>query len=274
MSNKKRARNPELSDNQAASKATPWIIGAVVLLCVGAIVALVVLNSNGDDDSTATDSPTAAATTPADETPTDSGATDSTAAPAELDCDDPPPVPTDPQQFDKAPDPAEAEGKTYDVTVTTNCGDIKLELDGTKAPQTVASFVHLAEAGYFDDSPCHRLVVSGIYVLQCGDPTGQGSGGPGYSFGIENAPADGQYPRGTLAMARTQDPNSNGSQFFMVYADSTLPTDGGGYSVFGTVTEGMPILESLADNGVDGGGTDGAPKIPISILGMDVTEQG
>lgn len=272
MSNKKRARHPELSSQQS-SKATPWIIAAVVLVCVGAIAAIVILTNNNDDSTAAGDTPSAAESTPAEETPSTPSAT-GTDGKAPLDCTDPPAAPTDPQQFDEAPDPAEAEGKTYEVVVTTNCGDITLELDGTKAPQTVASFVHLAEVGYFDDSPCHRLVVEGIYVLQCGDPTGQGTGGPGYTFGIENAPADGKYPEGTLAMARTSDPNSNGSQFFMVYSDSTLPTEGGGYSVFGKVTGGMLILESLADSGVSGGGTDGAPAIPISILDMKVTEKG
>jgi peptidyl-prolyl cis-trans isomerase B (cyclophilin B) len=266
MSNKKRARNPQLSGQQQ-SKATPWIIAFVVLLCVGAVVSIVVLNSGDGDDASASD-PSASVS---EDTGTPS--TSSSSGDSPLDCTDPPAAPTSPEQFDAAPDPATAQGKTFDVTVETNCGEIKMELDGTKAPQTVASFVHLAEAGFFDDTPCHRLVVSGIYVLQCGDPTGQGSGGPGYQFGIENAPANGQYPRGTLAMARTSDPNSNGSQFFMVYADTTLPTDGGGYSVFGKVTDGLPLLEMLADNGVAGGGTDGAPKQPISILSVRVSEQ-
>ena len=272
MSNKKKARHPELASQQQ-SKATPWIIAAVVLLCVGAIVSIVVLNSGGDDDDSAGAGDSPSGTQPTDQSPSDAPTTATETGETGLGCTDPPAAPTDPEQFDQAPDPATAEGKTYAVTVETNCGNIELELDGAAAPQTVASFVNLAEEGYFDDTPCHRLVVSGIYVLQCGDPTGQGSGGPGYQFGIENAPADGSYPSGTLAMARTDDPNSNGSQFFMVYADTTLPTDGGGYSVFGTVTAGLPLLEALANNGVDGGGTDGAPKQPISILGMSVTEK-
>ena len=83
----------------------------------------------------------------------------------------------------------------------------------------------------------------GIYVLQCGDPTGTGQGGPGYTFGIENAPKDGKYPTGVLAMARTQDPNSNGGQFFITYKETQLPTDGGGYTIFGKVTKGLDIVE-------------------------------
>ena len=190
-----------------------------------------------------------------------------------LECTDPPAAPTDPQQFDEAPDPATAEGKTFEVTVETNCGDITLELDGANAPQTVASFVHLAEEGYFDDTPCHRLVVSGIYVLQCGDPTGQGSGGPGYEFGIENAPADGSYPRGTLAMARTDDPEQQRQPVLHGVRRHDTADRRRWLLCLRHGDQGLPLLEALANNGVDGGGTDGAPKQPISILGMSVTEK-
>jgi peptidyl-prolyl cis-trans isomerase B (cyclophilin B) len=171
------------------------------------------------------------------------------------------------------PDKATAAGKTFIAVVSTNCGDITLKLDGTKAPQTVASFVALARSGYFSASPCHRVTTEGIFVLQCGDPLGGTGTGPGYSYGIENAPADGTYPKGTLAMARTNDPNSNADQFFIVYKDTKLPTEGGGYSIFGTVTGGMDIVEKIAAAGVSGGATDGAPAAPISILKVAVTEE-
>lgn len=173
----------------------------------------------------------------------------------------------------KLPDKATAAGKTFQAVITTNCGDITLDLDGAKAPQTVASFVALAKGGYWADSPCHRLTTSGIYVLQCGDPLGGTGPGPGYTFGIENAPADGAYPKGAIAMARTSDPNSNGGQFFLVYKDTALPTEGGGYSIFGTVTAGMDIVEKIAAAGVSGGAGDGAPAAPISILKVAVTEK-
>ena len=173
----------------------------------------------------------------------------------------------------KLPDKATAAGKTFEAVITTNCGDITLDLDGAKAPQTVASFVALAKGGYWADSPCHRLTTSGIYVLQCGDPLGGTGPGPGYTFGIENAPADGAYPKGTIAMARTSDPNSNGGQFFLVYKDTALPTEGGGYSIFGTVTAGMDIVEKIDAAGVSGGAGDGAPAAPISILKVAVTEK-
>ena len=175
------------------------------------------------------------------------------------------------------PDPKTAEGKTFVATVTTNCGDIELTLDGTKAPQAVASFVELAKQNYWLNSPCHRLTTSAsLKVLQCGDPTGTGSGTPGYGFGVENAPKDGAYPRGTLAMARTSDPKKgNGGQFFLVYGDSTLP-DPDGYSVFGTVTSGLDIVDKIAAAGVAPGGSstdDGFPAAPISILRVAVTEK-
>ncbi|MGL5930614.1 MAG: peptidylprolyl isomerase [Dermatophilaceae bacterium] len=175
------------------------------------------------------------------------------------------------------PDKATAAGKTFVATMTTNCGDIELTLDGAKAPQAVASFLQLARQDYWRNGPCHRLTTTAqLKVLQCGDPTGTGQGTPGYGFGVENAPAGGAYPRGTLAMARTQDPKAgNGGQFFLVYDDSSLP-DPAGYTIFGTVTEGLDIVDRVAAEGVaPGGGSpeDGPPAAPISILSVAVTEK-
>jgi peptidyl-prolyl cis-trans isomerase B (cyclophilin B) len=188
-------------------------------------------------------------------------------------CDSPPDLPQQPKQFDSPPDPKLAEGATWTAHVATSCGEIVMELYGDKAPQTVASFNFLAEDGYWDNSPCHRLVTSGIFVLQCGDPTGTGSGDPGYGYGVENAPKDYVYPRGSLAMARTSDPNTNGGQFFIVFKKTELP-DPTGYSIFGRVTAGMDIVDRIADKGI--GGTLGpeAPKQPISILGISVEKTG
>ncbi len=175
------------------------------------------------------------------------------------------------------PDKSTAAGKTYVATVTTNCGDIELTLDGEKAPQAVASFIELSKQNYYLNAPCHRLTTdASLKVLQCGDPTGTGQGTPGYGFAVENAPKDGTYPRGTLAMARTTDPKKgNGGQFFLVYGDSTLP-DPDGYTVFGTVTSGLDIVDKIAAAGVAPGGasaTDGFPAAPISILRVAVTEK-
>ena len=153
----------------------------------------------------------------------------------------------------------------FTATVKTNQGDLVIAMDAEKAPCTTNSFKHLASKGYFTKTSCHRLTTEGLFVLQCGDPTGSGGGGPGYGFGIENAPADGKYPAGAVAMARSQDPNSNGSQFFLVYKDSQLPTDGGGYSIFGRVSKGLDVVQKVADAGVQGGGGDGPPAAKVTI---------
>ncbi|OLT53042.1 peptidylprolyl isomerase [Cellulosimicrobium sp. CUA-896] len=170
------------------------------------------------------------------------------------------------------PPPSAAEGREWTSTVTTSAGDLTLSLDGAAAPQAVASFVALADAGYFDDTRCHRLTTSGIFVLQCGDPTATGTGGPGYGFGpIENAPADDVYPAGTVAMARQGgDAESMGSQFFLVYEDSTIPSDAaGGYTVFGTITSGLDVVQAVADAGTVDGSGDGSPATPVTIEGVE-----
>jgi peptidyl-prolyl cis-trans isomerase B (cyclophilin B) len=236
------------------SRTTVFAAAAVVLLIIVGLVLAQALG--GDDDSTAK--------------PAAGGAASPTVEmPPPGECNEAPDLPESPKQYDAAPDPATAEGATWIAHVATNCGEIVMELDGKAAPQTVASFLFLAKDGYWDNSPCHRLVTSGIFVLQCGDPTGTGSGDPGYGYGVENAPKDYQYPRGTLAMARTSDPNTNGGQFFIVFDKTQLP-DATGYSIFGRVTQGMDIVDRIAAQGT--GGTLGpeAPKQPISILDVTV----
>jgi peptidyl-prolyl cis-trans isomerase B (cyclophilin B) len=169
--------------------------------------------------------------------------------------------------------PSVAEARAWTGTITLNSGAIGISLDGVKAPQAVANFVSLAKQGYFTSTPCHRLVTGGIKVLQCGDPTGTGNGGPGYNWGpIENAPADGVYPAGTIAMARVGGNGASmGSQFFIVYKDSTIPADAaGGYTVFGHITSGLDVVQAIADAGVQGGATDGPPLNAVSIEGVEV----
>ncbi len=166
------------------------------------------------------------------------------------------------------PDPTPSEG-TVSVTLGTNEGEIPLTLDREQAPCTVQSFLHLAESGYFDASPCHRLVDStdALEVLQCGDPSGTGMGGPGYNVPDEIDPEQ-TYPRGTLAMANSGAPNSGGSQFFMVYGDSNAL--GPQYTVFGSIDEGgLEVVDEIAAAGHDGsmeaqaGG--GAPNTEVTI---------
>jgi peptidyl-prolyl cis-trans isomerase B (cyclophilin B) len=171
-----------------------------------------------------------------------------------------------------APDPSLAEGRTWTATLTTSIGEITMELYGDKAPQAVASFVSLAQSDFFASTSCHRLTVGPpMSVLQCGDPTGTGTGGPGYSFGpIENAPADGAYPAGTVAMARQGgNGDSMGSQFFVAYQDSTIPADAaGGYTVFGRVTQGLDLIQTAAAAGVKQG-TE-TPVTPVTIEKVEV----
>lgn len=148
-------------------------------------------------------------------------------------------------------------------TLVTNCGDIEIAVDQAKAPMTITGLTTLARAGYFDASLCHRLTTQGLYVLQCGDPTATGSGGPAFTFPDENLPAAVQnnYPAGTVAMANSG-PNTNGSQFFLVFADTTL---GPNYTIWGKITSGLDVVKSIADAGVQGGGADGVPVKTIAI---------
>lgn len=150
------------------------------------------------------------------------------------------------------------------LTISTSVGDLVGTLNADTTPCTVNSFAYLAEAGYFDDTTCHRLVTSGIYVLQCGDPDASGMGGPGYAFADELSGSE-TYPAGTLAMANAG-PNTNGSQFFIVYADTQLPPS---YTVFGSVdTATVGLVETVAQAGNADDGV--APATPVDISGVTI----
>jgi peptidyl-prolyl cis-trans isomerase B (cyclophilin B) len=237
--------------HQRQRRTVALVVAGVVVL--GVVIALILLNRPDGD-----------ATDPAD--PAAPGAT--TSAPEVTASPEPLPT-TDPELYDAAPDPAEAEGRTWQVTMSTSAGDIKLELDGAAAPQATANFLRLARDGFYDGTGCHRLLPTSL--LQCGDPTATGTGGPGYSFGpIENAPEDDLYPAGTLAMARQgNNGESMGSQFFLVFADVPLPSDeAGGYTVFGTITEGLEILQQVGSQGTVPGGSQ--PVLPVTIEGVTI----
>jgi peptidyl-prolyl cis-trans isomerase B (cyclophilin B) len=156
---------------------------------------------------------------------------------------------------------------TRHAVLKTSRGTVAVELLASKAPCTVNSFAFLAGQKYYDKTPCPRLVSSGIFVLQCGDPTGTGSGGPGYSYADENL-TGATYPKGTLAMANSG-PNTNGSQFFVVYKDTQLPPS---YTPFGTITKGLDIIEKVAAGGDDGSHSAGGgkPKLPIDLVQVTV----
>jgi len=255
------------------------IVGSSVaaLVVIGAIVATVVVTNRDSGSQTAS----AATTTPTSATsaaPSASGQLPAFAAPAGLgaNCQYPPSTgeraskQNNPPRTGKVPtDPAQVS-----ASMSTNQGNIGLQLDNAKAPCTVNSFANLAQQGFFNDTPCHRLTTSeGLSVLQCGDPTGQGTGGPGYQFDNEYPtnqfqPDDPKlqqpvtYPRGTLAMANAG-PGTNGSQFFLVYKDSQLPPN---YTAFGTIDQtGLATLDKIAAAGTADGSQDGKPKDDVQI---------
>lgn len=165
------------------------------------------------------------------------------------------------------PDPSVAEGKTFTGSLALGQGEIGVELDGNAAPQAVASFKTLADAGYFNGKDCHRLTATeSTSVLQCGSPNGDGKADQDFLWGpVENTPADGFYPAGTIAVARGDDVMSHGTQFFIVYKDSTLTQETGGYTIMGKVTSGLDVLEAIASSGTASGETDGFPKDPVTI---------
>jgi peptidyl-prolyl cis-trans isomerase B (cyclophilin B) len=173
------------------------------------------------------------------------------------------------EQF-KAEPAVTVQPASYTATITTNCGTIVASLDAAKAPHTVNSFAFLAGHHFFDNTKCHRLTTQGIFVLQCGDPTGTGTGGPGYTIPDENLKGA-TYPAGTLAMANTGQPHTGGSQFFLCYSDTELPPQ---YTPFGHVTGGLDVLKAIAANGEDdsNGPGDGHPKKTVVIETFTVTK--
>ncbi|MCB0933820.1 MAG: peptidylprolyl isomerase [Mycobacterium sp.] len=249
---------------------------AVALVAVGALVVWLLFSGEEETaDNTAassTASGPAAALTRGGE-----GQLPAFKAPAELgaNCQ----YPASPQKASK-PVEGPKSGKvptdpaTISVSMATDQGNIGLVLNNAEAPCTVNSFASLAQKGFFDDTVCHRLTTTpGLGVLQCGDPTGSGSGGPGYQFANEyptnQYPKDDPalqkpvlYPRGTLAMANAG-PDTNGSQFFLVYKDSQLPPN---YTVFGTIDPtGLATLDKIAEKGVADGAQDGKPATEVKV---------
>jgi peptidyl-prolyl cis-trans isomerase B (cyclophilin B) len=269
-------REQRLAERRAQSVRDKQAILAVVgvLVVVIGFVWLANVLTNRTDTASPDATPTSAATSE----PTSDATTSATpsVSPTILPgCTAPPANQTTVKKPTTQPDVEAAKGKTFVATVKTTCGDITIDLNGNAAPAAVASWILLAKDGYWAPSPCHRLTgdAQGIWVLQCGDPTGTGSGpGPGYHFGVENVPGNDVYPRGTVAMARKSgDPNSNGDQFFIVYKDTTLPKrgDGNGYTIFGTVTQGMDIVDKIAAAGINPSDQT-SPLAPIDILSVDV----
>ena len=260
--------------------------GSIAAVAVIAAVAIAIINSKHEHKSN-----TATTTSPAtSSSPESTTATTAPTGPV------PPLPPFKPSanlgancQYPASPDPAAKPVKPprtgkvptdpaqVSASMTTSQGNIGLMLANNESPCTVNSFASLIGQGFFNKTKCHRLTTSDtLGVLQCGDPKGDGTGGPGYQFANEYPtdqypPNDPKlqepvlYPRGTLAMANAG-PNTNGSQFFMVYKDSQLPPQ---YTVFGTIQgDGLATLDKIAKAGVAGGGEDGAPANEVTIKSL------
>jgi peptidyl-prolyl cis-trans isomerase B (cyclophilin B) len=252
------------------------IAGSVVAVVVAVAVVAYLVFANRDSEPTETAGP-AASTAKAVEiegvpeyvAPPDLGANCQYPATAEKAA-----KPVNPPRSGKVP----TEPALVSASMSTNQGNIGLMLDNGKAPCTVNNFASLSSQAYFDNTKCHRLTTAPeLSVLQCGDPTGTGAGGPGYQFGNEYPtnqykPGDPKlgervtYPRGTVAMAHSPGQHNNGSQFFLVYRDSQLPPD---YTAFGTIDEtGLATLDKIAAEGVAGGGFDGKPNLDVEITSI------
>jgi peptidyl-prolyl cis-trans isomerase B (cyclophilin B) len=252
-------------------------VGAVVLV-VGIGALIVTLSRGGKTTNTAATPATPAApasTGPATPRPDDKLADPPVRPkplPAFVDCQ----YPTTQQTPARPVRPPLAGGTdargTVPVTMQTSAGPIGLTLDRALAPCTVNSFLSLAKQGFYANSPCHRLVTNpSLHVLQCGDPTGSGTGGPGYTIPDEVFP-ELTYGRGYVAMANTGQPDSGGSQFFLIYGQTQLPPQ---YTVFATISQaGLTVLDQIAKAGDDGslepspGG--GKPNQPVTITSIDV----
>jgi cyclophilin family peptidyl-prolyl cis-trans isomerase len=166
------------------------------------------------------------------------------------------------KQYSAAPDLSIDLSTTYQAVIHTSEGDITVEFYPADAPQTVNNFLFLARDGFYDDVIFHRVIPG--FMVQGGDPTGTGSGGPGYKFRDETHSKT-SYKRGTLAMANSG-PNTNGSQFFIMHADYGLPNQ---YTIFGEVTEGLDIVDAIAAAPT---GAQDRPNVPVKITSIDISE--
>ena len=257
------ARRAAAAQRKKQRQAVIASVVAVLLVAAAAIAAAVTVGGGDDSPTDLAAAPTASAAASA--APTD-GAT-AGATPAANEGGDPgcEYIRTDApatREVELPPTEGVETEQVYDVTISTNRGDIVFEMDSAEAPCTANNLRSLAHFKYFDDTPCHRLTTEGISVLQCGSPDGSGNGGPGYSFKDENLEGA-TYERGTVAMANSG-PATNGSQFFLVYEDSALPPN---YTPFGTITSGLDVLEEIAAAGSDesNGVGDGKPNLPVQI---------
>lgn len=239
------------------------IVGALAVL--GVVVGFVVANTGNSSTPSSSGSPSVTTSPSATTTPTASSST--TPRVLSGSCS----YPTSGTAARKVSKPATTEPTkgTVTVDVQTNRGDMTFTLDRATAPCTVGSFVSLVRQKFYDESPCPRIDTSSLFILQCGDPTGTGGGGPGYTIPDEYTGKE-KYTTGVLAMATAGTPNSGGSQFFIVYKTDDLPAS---YTIFGHVTKGLDVVDKVAAAGDDGSNPDGGgkPKLPIELTKLTVT---
>ncbi|MGW4489954.1 peptidylprolyl isomerase [Amycolatopsis sp. NPDC004368] len=259
------------------------VVGGVVLIVAGVVVWVV--NSGGDDSSAAASPPSSSASSTPPAPTLDPIPTQRTALPTRPKALPNPTTCSYPADTRSAPPPKKTDapdGKnvpsqgTVQITMKTTVGDIPITLDRALAPCTVQAFVSLAKQGFYTDTICHRLGTSGLQMLQCGDPNAKGDpsadgmGGPGFTIPDEFIDGE-KYGRGILAMANTGQPNTGGSQFFMVYGTAELPPQ---YTIFGSISDdGLKVLDTIAHNGIGAIGPDGAtgePKKQVKFTAVTV----
>lgn len=275
-------KNQEATDRQRRNRLIGGGLLAAALVLGGGFFIVNALASDTGDSTNPT----------ADASPSTSA--------APVNCEKPKTVQTQAKQYPNGPEGIVLADATLGLKIESNCGPFEIQFDAKGAPKNTEAMIFLANTGapifkepgndksevlqvqgYFDDTPCHRLTTEGIFVLQCGDPTGTGSGSPGFTTADEGLPPDlkeGEngtviYPRGTVAMANSG-PNTNGSQIFIVYKDSPLSPD---YVVLGTISKGLEVIDTVAKAGVAGGGADGKPAEQIvltKVLSFETREVG
>ncbi len=282
IAREKYRRQQELRRARQQQLRKRWLIGTSAVLAAALIASLVVVFLPSGSPKKATASPSKSASASPSATAT---ATAAVAEPAHH-CSYSSATPV--AKKVSLPPATPDYTASYQATINTNLGKITFNLLNSKATCTVNSFVHLAQAGYFDNTQCHRLLTSGIYVLQCGDPYATstakltcsttskvGTGTPGYDFASENL-TGAKYPTGTVAMANEGTATSNGSQFFIVFKDSTSGLNGSSgpsYTPFATVSSGLGIVQNVAKDGyscqyAQAGG--GVPKQKVVIDSVTV----